>query len=320
MTTFDFEKEIAELEAQIAELELAAADRTEKEPTSQEKHKIELLQKQLEAVKKDVYSKLTPWQTVKVARHPDRPLLRDYISGMFSEFIELHGDRCFGDDHGIIGGFATVGKHRVMLIGHQKGKTLEENIKANFGMANPEGYRKALRLMKLAQKFNSPVVTFIDTPGAYPGLDAEARGQAEAIARNLTEMAGLEVPIIVVVTGEGGSGGALGIAVGDVILMLANSVYSVISPEGCASILWRDGAKAPDAAEALKITAPSLLKLKLIDEIIPEPNGGAHRDYPKTFTNVREHLVKHLKRLSGTAARKLTAKRFDKFAAMGRKH
>jgi acetyl-CoA carboxylase carboxyl transferase subunit alpha len=320
MTTFDFEKAIAELEAQISELEQAAAARTEKEPTSQEKHKVELLQKQLEAVKKDVYSKLTPWQTVQVARHPDRPLLRDYISGMFSEFIELHGDRCFGDDHGIIGGFATVGKHRVMLIGHQKGKTLEENIKANFGMANPEGYRKALRLMKLAQKFNVPVVTFIDTPGAYPGLDAEARGQAEAIARNLTEMAGLEVPIIVVVTGEGGSGGALGIAVGDVILMLANSVYSVISPEGCASILWRDGAKAPDAAEALKITAPALLKLKLIDEIIPEPNGGAHRDYTKTFANVREHLVKHLKRLSGTAARKLTAKRFDKFAAMGRKH
>jgi acetyl-CoA carboxylase carboxyl transferase subunit alpha len=250
-----------------------------------------------------------------VARFQGRPLLQDYIKGIFSEFIELHGDRCFGDDRGIIGGFATLEKYRVMLIGHQKGKTTEENIKANFGMANPEGYRKALRLMKLAEKYGLPIISFIDTPGAYPGLEAEARGQAEAIARNLTEMSSLNVPILVVVTGEGGSGGAIGIGVGDVILMLSNAIYSVISPEGCASILWRDGAKAPEAAEALKLTANDLLKLGVIDEIVPEPAGGAHSDPDATLAAVKAALLKRLKHAS---FRKLADKRFEKFAAMGR--
>lgn len=310
----DFEAKIVELEKKIEELGKAAADgaATTKDP------ELASLKKDLEAAKKEAYSNLTPWQTVQVARHPQRPLLRDYIAGMFTEFIELHGDRCFGDDHGIIGGLATVEKFRVMVLGHQKGKTVEANIKANFGMASPDGYRKALRLMKLAEKYNIPVVTFIDTPGAYPGMEAEARGQAEAIARNLTEMAALQVPIIVVITGEGGSGGALGIAVGDSILMLSNAVYSVISPEGCASILFRDGARAPEAAEALKITANSLLKLKIIDEIIPEPLGGAHRDYAGTMSSVKAAILKQLKRLSGTAAKKLQERRYDKFAAMGR--
>jgi len=320
----DFEKEIVELEAKIAALTTprpeAASSGEAPQPARPPAGAAEIgeLKKKLEALKKQVYANLTPWQTVQVARHPQRPLLRDYIQGVFSEFIELHGDRCFGDDHGIVGGFATIGKTRVMLIGHQKGKTLEENVKANFGMANPEGYRKALRLMKLAGKYDLPVVSFIDTPGAYPGLDAEARGQAEAIARNLMEMSQLEVPIIVVVTGEGGSGGALGIAVGDVVLMLAHAVYSVISPEGCASILWRDGSKAPEAAEALKLTAKALKDLGIVDEIIPEPVGGAHRNYEATYEAVKERLLRHLKRLKGTAPRKLIERRYEKFAEIGR--
>jgi len=310
----DFEKTIPEIEDKIAELTKKKAT----EPQADVESKIALLKKDLEIALKDVYTKLTPWQTVQVARHPNRPLIRDYISGMFGEFIELHGDRCFGDDNGIIGGFATIEDRHVMLIGHQKGKTLEDNVKSNFGMANPDGYRKALRLMKLAERFKIPIVSFIDTPGAYPGIDAEARGQAEAIARNLTEMSQLEVPVIVVVTGEGGSGGALGIGVGDVILMLANSVYSVISPEGCASILWRDGSKAPEAAEALKITASSLLKLGVIDEIIPEPLGGAHRDYESTLRSVKQVILKHLNILRRVSERKLVEKRFEKYCRIGR--
>lgn len=312
--SIDFEKNMPEIEAKIAELtKQSAAD-----PTARMGDQIATLQKELEKVKQEVYASLTPWQTVQVARDPNRPLLRDYIAGMFGEFIELHGDRCFGDDNGIIGGFATIEDRHVMLIGHQKGKTLDENVKTNFGMATPDGYRKALRLMKLAEKFKISIVCFIDTPGAYPGADAEARGQAEAIARNLTEMSQLEVPIIVVVTGEGGSGGALGIGVGDVILMLSNSVYSVISPEGCASILWRDGSKAPEAAEALKITADSLLKLGVIDEIIPEPLGGAHRDYDGTLRAVKQSILKHLNILRRVSERKLVEKRFEKYCRIGR--
>ncbi len=260
----------------------------------------------------------SPWEVVQLARHRERPLLRDFIAGMCTEFIELRGDRCFGDDRGIIGGFANVGGHRVMVVGHQKGKTVEENIKANFGMANPEGYRKALRLMKLAEKYGLPVVSFIDTPGAYPGLDAEARGQAEAIAKNLTEMSTLEVPIVVIVTGEGGSGGALGIGVGDVTIMLSNSIYSVISPEGCASILWRDGSKAPTAAAALKLTADSLLELGVIDEIVKEPGKGAHTDHAKTFEAVKKCLTGHLRRLKRMSPEKLVEKRFEKLAKTGK--
>lgn len=309
----DFEKPLVEIEDRIAELTKLNEDPNVKFDTE-----IAELKQKLESIKKQIYGKLTPWQIVQVARHSNRPLLRDYISGIFTELIELHGDRCFGDDQGIIGGFATIENHRVMLIGHQKGKTVEENIKTNFGMANPEGYRKALRLMKLAEKYGIPVVSFIDTPGAYPGMDAEARGQAEAIARNLTEMSTLEVPILVVVTGEGGSGGAIGIGVGDVVLMLANAIYSVISPEGCASILWRDGSKAPEAAEALKLTANSLLELGVIDEIIPEPPGGAQRDYNATFAATKKSLLKHLDRLKHVSPRKLVEKRFQKYSRMGK--
>ncbi|MFC1498729.1 acetyl-CoA carboxylase carboxyltransferase subunit alpha [Verrucomicrobiota bacterium] len=309
----DFEKPLIEIDQRIDELTKLNA-----QPDVQFDSEIAELKRKQDSIIKEVYSDLSAWQIVQVARHPERPTIQDYAESMFEEFIELHGDRCFGDDHGIIGGFATLGNHRVMLIGHQKGKTVEENIKANFGMANPEGYRKALRLMKLAEKYKIPVVSLIDTPGAYPGMDAEARGQAEAIARNLTEMSTLEIPILVLVTGEGGSGGAIGIGVGDIVAMLSNSIYSVISPEGCASILWRDGQKAPEAAEALKVTAPSLLKLGVIDEIIPEPIGGAHRNHGQTFQSVKTSLQKNLDLLKRVSPRKLLEKRFEKFAKMGR--
>lgn len=314
MTNLDFETKIAELEAKIAELKESSSEKDTPKVIAQ----IDELDKKLAQEKERTYANLTAWQSVQVARHPDRPLIRDFIASLCAEFIELHGDRCFGDDNAIIGGFARIEKHKVLLIGHQKGKTVEENISRNFGMARPEGYRKALRLMKLAEKYRVPVISFIDTPGAYPGADAEERGQAEAIARNLAEMAILATPIIVVITGEGGSGGAIGIGAGDVLLMLSNAVYSVISPEGCASILWRDDSKAPEAAEALKITAKSLLKLGVIDEIIPEPPGGAHRDYDGTMKAVKKSLLKHLDRLHGTSAKKLLARRFEKYSKIGR--
>jgi acetyl-CoA carboxylase carboxyl transferase subunit alpha len=310
----DFEKEIRDIETRLAELR-----KLNENPDVQFDTEIAELESELEDKRKEVYTELTPWQTVQIARHANRPGIRDYIKGMFSEFIELHGDRCFGDDQGIVGGFGTFreSKQKVMLIGHQKGKSVEENLKSNFGMASPDGYRKALRLMHLAEKYRLPVVSLIDTPGAYPGADAEARGQAEAIARNLTEMFSIETPIVVVVTGEGGSGGAIGIGVGDAVLMLSNSIYSVISPEGCASILWRDGSKAPDAAAALKLTASSLLELGVIDEIIDEPLGGAHGDHEATFQSVRSSLLKQLSKLKKTSTRRLLEKRFEKFAAMG---
>jgi acetyl-CoA carboxylase carboxyl transferase alpha subunit/acetyl-CoA carboxylase carboxyl transferase beta subunit len=257
------------------------------------------------------------WEAVQLARHAGRPVIRDFIAACCDEFIELHGDRAFGDDRGIIGGFATIGGVRLMLIGHQKGRTVEENIAANFGMANPEGYRKAMRLMRLAEKYGLPVASLVDTPGAFPGIEAEARGQAEAIARNLTVMATLRTPFVVVVTGEGGSGGALGIGVGDRVLMLRNAIYSVISPEGCASILWRDGKKAPQAAEALKITADALLELGVIDEIVPEPPGGAHTDPRRAMAAVRDALLAALAPLLDTPVETLVARRYEKFARMG---
>ena len=247
-----------------------------------------------------------------------RPVLQDYISLVFSDYIELHGDRCFSDDEALVGGFALLNNYKVMLIGHNKGKNVDENVERNFGMARPEGYRKALRLMRLAEKYNLPVVTFIDTAGAFPGLDAEERGQHEAIGRNLAEMARLHVPIIAVITGEGGSGGALGIGVGDVVLMLQYAVYSVISPEGCAGILWRDGSFSAQAAEALKLTAPSLLELGVIDEIIHEPPGGAHR-YPQQIADrIRSVVLRHLKELVSLSTAKLLSRRFAKFSAMGK--
>ncbi len=310
--SFDFEKPLDDLETRIRELTVL------KETKPGVQADIAKLTLQLEEERKAIYAKLTPWQTVQVARHPERPSIRDYIAHLFEDFIELHGDRAFGDDAAIIGGFATFDKHRLLLIGHQKGKSVEENIRCNFGMARPEGYRKALRLMRLAEQSHLPILSFIDTSGAFPGLDAEERGQAEAIARNLRDMSRIATPIVCLVTGEGGSGGALGIGVADRILMLSNSVYSVISPEGCASILWRDGAKAPEAAEALKITAPALLKLKIIDEIVPEPPGGAHRNVEDVMKAVRKALLKHLAALKSLSIKKLLDRRYEKFSKIGR--
>ncbi|MFC2151033.1 acetyl-CoA carboxylase carboxyltransferase subunit alpha [Bacteroidota bacterium] len=267
---------------------------------------------------KKAKKELTPWEIVQISRHPKRPILQDYISHIVNNFVELHGDRCFSDDMAMIGGFAEIGGQKIMLIGHNKGKKTHENIARNFGMAKPDGYRKALRLMKLAQRFNVPIVTIIDTPGAFPGLEAEERGQAEAIAKNLTEMASIEVPIVCVVIGEGGSGGALGIGVGDRILMLSNAIYSVISPEGCASILWRDAAYAPDAAKALNLTAKELLKHGVIDEIIDEPGEGAHTDVKAIAESIKKAVLKNIKPLQKLSVDELIQSRFEKFSAMGK--
>lgn len=260
----------------------------------------------------------SPWEIVQVSRHPKRPILQDYLSRIFDNFLEFHGDRYYSDDKAMIGGFAEIGGQKVMLIGHNKGKNTTENIERNFGMAKPDGYRKALRLMKLAERFNVPIVTIIDTPGAFPGLEAEERGQAEAIAKNLTEMASIEVPIVCVVIGEGGSGGALGIGVGDKVLMLSNAIYSVISPEGCASILWRDAKYAPDAADALNLTAEALKKHGVIDEIIQEPGEGAHSDYETIAENVKKAIIKNIKALNKFSKEELIENRFVKFSGMGK--
>jgi acetyl-CoA carboxylase carboxyl transferase subunit alpha len=260
----------------------------------------------------------TPWEIVQISRHPNRPILQDYLSRITENFMEFHGDRYYSDDKAMIGGFATIGNHKVMLIGHNKGKNTTENIERNFGMAKPDGYRKALRLMKLAERFNVPIVTIIDTPGAFPGLEAEERGQAEAIAKNLTEMASIEVPIVSVVIGEGGSGGALGIGVGDRVLMLSNAIYSVISPEGCASILWRDAKFAPDAADALNLTAKALLKHGVIDEIIQEPKEGAHSDYKLIAGSVKKSILKNLDSLSVFSKDELIENRFKKYSGIGK--
>jgi acetyl-CoA carboxylase carboxyl transferase subunit alpha len=260
----------------------------------------------------------TPWDIVKISRHPERPVLQDYIGPVFEDFTELHGDRYYADDKAIIGGFARIDNQPVILVGQYKGKNTEEQILRNFGMARPEGYRKALRLMRLAERFNIPVVTVIDTPGAFPGMHAEERGQAESIAKNITEMAALTVPIVCVVIGEGGSGGALGIGVGDRILMLSNAIYSVISPEGCASILWRDASYAPQAAEALNLTAKALLRHEVIDEIISEPGEGAHENYQETANRVKQAILKNLELLKPYTTEELIAKRFEKYAHMGK--
>jgi acetyl-CoA carboxylase carboxyl transferase subunit alpha len=273
----------------------------------------ELLQKQ-----REVFSKLTPWQKTLVARHPNRPYTLDYVSALFTEWTELHGDRRFADDPALVCGLALYKERPVAVIGHQKGRDTKQKIYRNFGMPKPEGYRKAMRVMELAAKFGRPIVTFIDTPGAYPGLDAEERGQAEAIAWNLREMARLEVPIVTIVAGEGGSGGALAVAVADRVNMLEHSVYSVISPEGCASILWRDSGRASEAAAAMKITAPDLKQLGLIDEIIPEPPGGAHSDHETLFRNVDAVLARQLRELAGQDPKTLPSTRYDKFRQMGR--
>jgi acetyl-CoA carboxylase carboxyl transferase subunit alpha len=313
MNELDFEKPVVDIEKTIERLR-----KDEERGNKNVARQILDLEIRRNTLLKEIYDGLTPWQTVQVARHPQRPVLRDYLNLIFSDFIELHGDRCFGDDHALIGGFATLGAQKLMLIGHNKGKNIEENIDRNFGMARPEGYRKALRLMRLAEKYNLPIVTLIDTSGAFPGVDAEERGQHEAIARNLTEMARLEVPIVSVVTGEGGSGGALGIGVADAILMLSYSTYSVISPEGCAGILWRDASFSAQAAEALKVTAKSLLELGIIDEIIPEPAGGAHRNPQQTAETIKSVLPAYIDKFSTLSTAKLLAQRFEKYSAMGK--
>ncbi|MGH7344193.1 MAG: acetyl-CoA carboxylase carboxyltransferase subunit alpha, partial [Candidatus Rokuibacteriota bacterium] len=275
------------------------------------------LEERLARLRQRTYASLTAWQRTQLARHPKRPHTRDLIKLLFEDFVELHGDRLYGDDAAVVGGLARFEERGVVVIGHQKGRDTREKIARNFGMPHPEGYRKALRLMHLAQKFAKPVITFIDTPGAYPGLGAEERGQAEAIARNLKEMAALRTPILSVVTGEGGSGGALAIGMGNRVLMLEYAIYSVISPEGCAAILWGDAAKAPEAAEAMRITAPDLLRLGVIDAIVPEPVGGAHRDWDGAAAHLREALRDNLRELTRQSSDDLVAGRYEKFRRIG---
>jgi acetyl-CoA carboxylase carboxyl transferase subunit alpha len=310
--TLEFEKPILELETKIQELKQFA--QVEKVDFSAE---IARLERKVARLQEEIFANLTPWQRTQIARHPSRPYAMDYIRLMLTDFMELHGDRAFSDDKAIVGGFARLDGVALVVIGHQKGRDTKEKLARNFAMANPEGYRKALRLMKLAEKFGKPVLTLVDTPGAYPGIGAEERGQAEAIARNLREMSELRVPIVVAVTGEGGSGGALGIAVGDVVYMLEYAIYSVISPEGCASILWRDPAKAPEAAAAMGITAQTLKRLTLIDEIVPEPVGGAHRNHQEMGTTLKGFLVKAFERLNRVPVEKLLEQRYQKFRRMG---
>ena len=311
----DFEKPIVELEKEIDDLKRMAGDRQ-----LDLGEVISPLERQLGELRAQIYRNLTPLQRVQVARSARRPFTLDYVRLVFTDFIELHGDRAFREDAAIVGGWARLDGETVMLIGHQRGRDTRENLRRNFGMPHPEGYRKALRLMKLAEKFHAPVVTMIDTPGAWPGLGAEERGQSEAIARNLLEMASLEVPIVATVIGEGGSGGALALGVADRVLMLENSVYSVISVEGCAAILWKDG-KSPEvrekAASALRITAPDLYELRVIDEIIPEPAGGAHADHETTARALHDALVKHMDELRRVKPDKLVRRRRDKFLKMG---
>jgi acetyl-CoA carboxylase carboxyl transferase subunit alpha len=310
--TLEFEKPLLELERQIEELKRLGEERQ-----LDVEGELQGLQSKLEGLRAEIYQGLTPMQRVMVARHPRRPYTLDYLSTIFTDFIELHGDRLFRDDPAIVGGWARLAGISVMVIGHQKGRDTKENLKRNFGMPHPEGYRKALRLMEMAEKFGAPVLTLIDTPGAYPGLGAEERGQSEALARNILEMAGLETPIVSCVIGEGGSGGALALGVADRVLMLENSVYSVISPEGCAAILWKDSSQRERAAAALKLTAEDLLRLKLIDEVVPEPVGGAHVDPDAAGERLREALIRHVTELRKIRPEKLVKRRAEKYAAMG---
>lgn len=308
----EFEKPLLELEHRIEELRSFADGQS-----IDVSRELARLEAKAEDLRKQIYGKLTRWQITQIARHPRRPYTMDYLRLLGIDFIELHGDRRFADDEAMVGGMGFIGKRRVMIVGHQKGRDTKENIRRNFGMAHPEGYRKGLRLMKLAEKFGRPIVTFVDTPGAYPGIGAEERGQAEAIAVNLLEMSRLRVPILVVVIGEGGSGGALGIGVGDRILMLEYAIYSVISPEGCASILFRDASRAQEAAEAMKITATDLEERGVIDEIIREPAGGAHRDPESAARSVGEAIERHLSELEEFSGDELVRRRLEKFMAMG---
>ncbi len=304
----EFERPLLEIETRITELRQAGG---------QAEAEVARLEDRLRRLQRKIFAGLTPWQRVQLARHPRRPYTLDFIRLLMEDFVELHGDRAFGDDKAIVGGLARFEGQSLVVVGHQKGRDTREKILRNFGMPHPEGYRKALRLMKLAEKFRKPLVGFIDTPGAYPGIGAEERGQAEAIARNLREMAALRVPVVVLVTGEGGSGGALALGIGDRVLMLEHAVYSVISPEGCAAILWQDAAKAPEAAEILRLTAPDLLKLGVIDRIVREPAGGAHRDWEETAREVGGALREALAELRALTPDELVGQRYAKFRRIG---
>jgi len=304
-------QEIESLEQQVVEMG-ALGGRTAKE-----ERELQRLRREVSELKREFYSHLGAWQRTQLARHPQRPYTLDYVHYLFQDFVEIHGDRAFADDPAIVCGFAKFRGRSVAVIGHQKGRDTKQKVLRNFGMPKPEGYRKALRVMQLAAKYRRPILALVDTPGAYPGIDAEERGQAEAIARNLREMAVLPVPIVVTITGEGGSGGALAIAVGDRVNMLENAIYSVISPEGCASIMWRDAGKAELAAEALKITASDLVRLGMVDEVVPEPDGGAHRDHEAAAEMLAPVLQKDLDQLSAIPIEKLLLQRYDKFRAMG---
>lgn len=309
----DFEKPLVELERQIGHLR-----RLTRERDLEVDSEIGPLEKKLDDLRREIYEELTPMQRVQVARHPRRPYILDYVAALFTDFIELKGDRLFRDDPAIVGGWARLEGRPVMVIGHQKGRDTKENLRRNFGMPHPEGYRKALRLMEMAARFSAPIITLIDTPGAYPGLGAEERGQAGAIARNLEVMAGLETPILAAVVGEGGSGGALALGLADRVIMLSNAVYSVISPEGCAAILWNDASQKERAAEALKLTAPDLLELGLVDEVIPEPPGGAHSDPERTIEALGEAVRRHVEELAKIGSKRLIKPRAKKYMEMGR--
>lgn len=313
MPELEFEKPIIELETKIAELK-----RFSEERGIDLSAEVKRFERKLEQLKNEIYANLTPWQRVQLARHSERPTTLDYISLIMNDFVELHGDRLFGDDKALITGFAKLDSYKIAIVGHQKGKDTKENLIRNFGSAHPEGYRKALRIFHLAHRFGLPIISLIDTPGAYPGIGAEERGQAHSIAENIRELFVLKVPVIVVIIGEGGSGGALGIGVGDRVAMLENSYYSVISPEGCSAILWKDRSKTEEAAKALKLISYDLLELGLIDEVIKEPLGGAHRDPYTTAQNLKEFLIKSLAELKDKPITILLEERYQKFRCMGK--
>ncbi len=312
MQGWDFEKPIIELKKKIEELESFSLDKGV-ELSSE----ISNLSNKLKSLKGDIYSKLTPWQKVQISRHPKRPTTLDYLQNIADDYLLLSGDRNFGEDQALVSGFATIGGEKIAFAGHQKGKDTQENVRRNFGCAHPEGYRKAMRIMRLAERFGLPIACFVDTPGAYPGIGAEERGQAQAIAENIRDMFSLKVPIIVAVIGEGGSGGALGIGVGDKVLIAQYGYYSVISPEGCAAILWKDAAKREEAAKVLKLTAPELLNLGIVDEIIPESEGGAHWDPEKSSLNLKDSLLSNLSRIKTLGPGQLIEKRYQRYRNIG---
>ena len=313
--TLDFEKPLRDLECQLEEL-LESSRKSDVDP-GRVSTAAKVIEAEIDTAKREIYSNLTPWQKIQISRHPNRPYTLDFVERVFDDFEELHGDRTFGEDSAMVGGPAKLGGRSIMVVGQQKGRDTEENLKRNFGCPNPEGYRKALRLMKMAEKFSMPVVSLIDTPGAYPGVGAEERHVAEAIAVNIKEMAALNVPVVAIVIGEGGSGGALGIAVADRVLIFENAYYSVISPEGCAAILWKDRKYASDAAGALRLSSQDLLELGVVDEILPEPLGGAHRDWDSAAESLKEALRLALDELRGLVPEKLLENRYAKYRDMG---